>query len=66
MENKFSESELPRGSMLIIGRSIDGEELACVIPIDDEERTAKIVKSLYQVLLFNDGVQNIEQAVDKL
>lgn len=65
MTDKFTETELPRGSMLVIGRSLDGGELACVIPIDDEERTAKIVKGLYQVLLFNDGIRNIKQASEK-
>lgn len=65
MTDKFTEAELPRGSMMVVGRSLDGGELACVIPIDDEERTAKIVKSLYQVLLFNDGIRNIEQVPEK-
>jgi len=45
----LTEQELPRGAMMVVGRSLDGELLAVMLPEDDLERTAKIVGALRKV-----------------
>jgi len=56
----LTENALPRGAMMVLGRSLDGELLAVMLPADDPERAAKIVGALRKVLVFNDGIQNAE------
>lgn len=54
-KNLFTEKELPRGKMLLIGRSLDGRELACLVT---DSNINTVYKDLDNCLRFNDGIQN--------
>jgi len=52
--DKFSEEELPRGAVLLIGRTASGMELACSVPIESDHAIKEILARLREALAIYD------------
>jgi hypothetical protein len=60
----FTEEELPRGKVLLVGRSPNGYELGCVLPADRPEMWQSITESFVDAL--NNEVAFCEGANGKI
>lgn len=62
----FTEETLSRGSMMLVGRGLDGEELGCIIyPGTEAGSLLKTVTAFHNVLVHKLGVMTIEEILAK-